>query len=168
MSFCLIYLPPIWNIQTAYNQCIRYLTYSNYDTNKQRAWLNSLLQRDTSLWFILKLLRRNTLHYCGISMEISSERNAHWGDTDLRVERIRNSADCEQVLDKKPLSHDKLNIELWGLAKLRTIQSPIHSFSAEILKECDYNKVVLYKGMESLRSSLTFSWLLLAVNVCIS
>lgn len=110
----------------------------------------------------LKLSIRNTLHYCGIAMEISSERNAHLGDTDLRVERIRNSADCEQVLDKKPLSHDKLNIELWGLAKLRTIQSSIHAFWTEILKESDYKKGVarmLYKGMESIKEF---------INICMA
>lgn len=103
-----------------------------------------------SFWHLKK--KKNTLHYCSIAMEISSERNAHWRDTDLRVERIRNSANCEQVQDKKPLSHDKLNIELWGLAKLRTIHSPIHSFSGEILKESDNKKGVarvLFKGMES-------------------
>ncbi len=87
--------------------------------------LNSILHHATSR-FHSDTFMRNSLHYCGIAMEISSERNAHWGDTDLRVERIRNSADCEQVLDKKPLSHDKLNFEIWGLAKL---PSPIYIHS---------------------------------------
>lgn len=58
----------------------------------------------------------------GIAME-TLERKPRRGSTDLYAERIRNSADCEQVQDKKPLSHDKLNIELWRLAKLRNIHS---------------------------------------------
>lgn len=76
----------IWNIQTAHNQYITYLLYSNYHSNKHYYCflLNSVLHHVTSLCFILTLFIRNTLHYCGIAMEISSERNAHWRDTDLR------------------------------------------------------------------------------------
>lgn len=96
-------------------------------------------------------------------------KETHVDRAHLYAERIRNSADCEQVQDKKPLSHDKLNIELWGLAKLRNIHSVLSPENGEIQK--GRVRLLLYEGMESLKvvlqgwSSLTFTSISMAENV---